>query len=265
MTSNSPLRPYKNVLPVLQRVSKARVRLGPPSYSRKVNSPVQGEWRFLPPSLVAQVGLLRQRLLLVGQVPPWNWETLGFAVSIGPNLGWQLPALFPWIIPRPYYIHSLRKRLNALCMIHMLYGYTLPGLCPFPLFGDPWVVPQSITHARLTSHILHCLLEGTKERLGCLAYLVLLFKYTRPDLQPHLRATFLLQHLGGKQKGPHGREAKLSFRELCGEYSPSPLWHRMHGYCSRTQTTLIVITQPLRNLGKPHVSLMVPAWSSLMH
>ena len=30
----------------------------------------------------------------------------------------------------------------------------------------------------------------------------------------------------------HGREAKLSFREPRGEYSPSPPRHRMHGYSS---------------------------------
>ena len=155
----------------------------------------------MPQSLVAQVGLLHQRLLLVGKIPPRNWETLGLAESIGPNQGWRLPALFPWIIPRPNYIHSLGKRLNALCMIRMLYGHTLPGLHPFPLFRHPWVTAQSITNARLTLHLLHRPLEGTKGRLGCLDYLVHLIKGTRPNLQPHLCAMFLLHHLRGRQKG----------------------------------------------------------------
>ena len=121
----------------------------------------------------------------------------------------------------------------------MLYGYTLPGLHPFPLFRHPWVAPQSITHARLTSHLLHRLLEGTKGRLGCLDYLVHLIKGTRPNLQPHLRAVFLLHHLGGRQKGHLAILLPLTAgkQSYLGEYSPSPPRHRMHGYSSRTQTT----------------------------
>ena len=139
MTSNSPLKPYKNVLPGLQRVSKARVRLGPPSYGRRPNYPIQGQWRFLPPSLVAQVGLLHQRLHQLS-CPSYQGHKAQFTTSS----------------PRRVSASPPRRKAE------------------------------------------------------------------RPPRD---------------SASPHDREAKLSFREPRGEYSPSPPRHRMHGYSSRTQTT----------------------------
>ena len=158
----------------------------------------------------------------------------------------------------------------------MLYGYPLPGLHPFSLFRHPWVIPQSITHARLTSHLpLHTSSppRGDKRmiglpRLSCPSYQGHEAQFTtssprRVSASPPRRKAerphhVLLPLTAGKQSYLFGNlVGSTHYRPLaigCMVIAPEPKPHSW-----KSSATLIAIAQPLINLGEPHASLMVPA------